>query len=213
MRLKEDVEKTIMKEQEDKDQAKESQETSDELIADSSLNSDLDAPDDNPDLLIDISREAPSPLTARAYRVHMENLSSISLFVEQVVDDIVKRGSSNKACTVIQRDAIERSRVYLQDLSDISERVMKAGGVIQQGSTFRNRDGLLKSLLEMNKFSTLGRSAVQKKQNRRRKGRKGRKGLVASKEILDDQKKKLHRTTILEENEEEEENDDDEEKR
>ncbi|KAH6563269.1 hypothetical protein BASA60_010746 [Batrachochytrium salamandrivorans] len=84
----------------------------------------------------------------------------------------------------------------------------KAWGTMPKESKFKNRDGLLRSLLKVDEFRIIGENALVRDPDNPKKGRKGRKGrkdLVTSKEILDDQEKKLHKTAILEEDEEEEE--------
>ncbi|KAH6576255.1 hypothetical protein BASA62_001510 [Batrachochytrium salamandrivorans] len=186
--LKKTIEEAMVMEQKAKDQAKKSHTTSDKATTDSSSNSGSDESENDPELLIEIAQEAsPSPLMAKIYATQIRNVAGIKSLVDEVVKSVtgIEKADYTLEHKVIQKAAIQRSRGYLQELTDISE-----------------DDALLRS---RQKHITSGKG---RKSRKGRKGRKGREDLVTSKEILDDQKKKLHRTTILEENEDEEEEQD-----
>ncbi|KAH6587125.1 hypothetical protein BASA50_001404 [Batrachochytrium salamandrivorans] len=221
--LKKTIEEAMVMEQKAKDQAKKSHTTSDKATTDSSSNSGSDESENDPELLIEIAQEAsPSPLMAKIYATQIRNVAGIKSLVDEVVKSVtgIEKADYTLEHKVIQKAAIQRSRGYLQELTDISEGTAKTLGIIPKKSTFKDRSRLLKLVSKTYRFNAITDDALLRsrqkhitsgkgrKSRKGRKGRKGREDLVTSKEILDDQKKKLHRTTILEENEDEEEEQD-----
>ncbi|KAH9254547.1 hypothetical protein BASA81_007490 [Batrachochytrium salamandrivorans] len=211
--LKEAFEETIVKKQETKDKAEGRWTGLYRLIVDLFSNGP-DEPDNAPEELIKSSREAPSPLMTEIYTSHIENVAEIKPLVEQIVEDTVERERGTDGCRVIQKAAIQRSRGYLKDLTDISEGMAKTLGIIPKKSRFKGRSRLFKLVFKTYNFNANIKDALLR--NRQKhitsgKGRKGREDLVTSKEKLDDQKKVLHRTAILEEDEEEEEDENEKE--
>ncbi|KAH6600338.1 hypothetical protein BASA50_002349 [Batrachochytrium salamandrivorans] len=199
--LKEAVEKaTREEEQEVKDQAKKSQATSDESTTDSSSKNGLDESENDPELPIESFQEASSSLTGRTYQKYMEELWDIKSLVEQVVKSVIriKKADYTSGYNMIQKAAIKRSRDYLQELTNIGECMMKAWGTMPKAFTFKNRDGLLESLLEVDEFKTVGENALIWDPDNPKKGRKGRKDLVTSKEILDAKDYSFHNSAISE---------------
>ncbi|KAH9262549.1 hypothetical protein BASA82_000402, partial [Batrachochytrium salamandrivorans] len=168
----------------------------------------LNEPDSAPEELIKSSREASSPLTAEIYKSQMYELQGIILLVDQVLKSTIERERGKDECRVLQNDAIQRSRVYLQGLADIGERMARAMGTMPKKSRFKDRSRLLKLVFKTYNFNAITNDALLRSRQKHitsRKGRKGREDLVTSKEKLDKKKKKLHKTTILEETEDEEE--------
>ncbi|KAH9268828.1 hypothetical protein BASA83_009115 [Batrachochytrium salamandrivorans] len=109
-----------------------------------------------------------------------------------------KKADYTSGYNMIQKAAIKRSRDYLQELTNIGECMMKAWGTMPKAFTFKNRDGLLESLLEVDEFKTVGENALIWDPDNPKKGRKGRKDLVTSKEILDAKDYSFHNSAISE---------------
>ncbi|KAH9258826.1 hypothetical protein BASA81_002890 [Batrachochytrium salamandrivorans] len=205
--LKEAVEKAMVREQETKDKA-EGRWTGLYRLIGNLFPNGLNEPDSAPEELIKSSREASSPLTAEIYKSQMYELQGIILLVDQVLKSTIERERGKDECRVLQNDAIQRSRVYLQGLADIGERMARAMGTMPKKSRFKDRSRLLKLVFKTYNFNAITNDALLRSRQKHitsRKGRKGREDLVTSKEKLDKKKKKLHKTTILEETEDEEE--------
>ncbi|KAH6576256.1 hypothetical protein BASA60_004261 [Batrachochytrium salamandrivorans] len=191
--LKEAVEEAIVREQETKDKAEGRWTGLYKLIVDL-FSKNLDEPDNAPEELIKSSREAPSPLTAEIYTSHIATVAEIRSFVEQVLKSTIEkeRKRSSKRCRVIQKAAIQRSRGYLKDLTDISEGMAKTLGIIPKKSTFKDRSRLLKLVSKTYRFRAAIKIALQRDPNNPMEG------LVTSKDRLDRKKNSIHNIAISE---------------
>ncbi|KAH6587123.1 hypothetical protein BASA50_001402 [Batrachochytrium salamandrivorans] len=124
-----------------------------EIIANGNLfPNGLNEPDSAPEELIKSSREASSPLTAEIYKSQMYELQGIILLVDQVLKSTIERERGKDECRVLQNDAIQRSRVYLQGLADIGERMARALGTMPKKSRFKDRSRLLKLVFKTEKL-------------------------------------------------------------